>query len=103
MRRLGRVMLGLLLALLLLLGLGLGLAALGRFAALSGGGPLWLDAVASAEAALGSLVLGADYIGKDFFVRGVVLALLSSLCFGLVAALWPRRPRIPPPIYDIEL
>ena len=100
MKLLSRVLHIVLIILLIVLGLALALACLGRFAALSGVGPLWLDAAASAEAALGGMLLGAAYIDGDFFARGVVLALLSSLCFGLAAWFWPRRQVMPS--YDIN-
>lgn len=86
-----RVLGAVLAALLLLLGLGLAALCLGRFAALGGGGPLWLGTLAAAELVVGQLIFGDKYTAWDGFYRALGLALLASLCLGLSGWAWPRR------------
>lgn len=73
--------------LLILLGLAFAALALGTFAALSSGAPLWLKAIGSLEGTLGFALGGT---GLAPFWRAVTLALVSSLLFALAAYYKPR-------------
>lgn len=76
-----------LMLLLILLAILLGLIALGTFASLTDGAPLWLRSLGSLEGALGVRV---GTFGLPPFVRAVILAVLASFVMALAAYCKPR-------------
>lgn len=82
-----RVIQFLLMLLMAVLAVIFGLMALGTFASLTDGAPLWLRSLGSLEGALGVTV---GTFGLPPFMRAVILSVLASLLMAMAAYCKPR-------------